>query len=426
MKKIALLLFLVPLAIGCNNGNDLVPELSRGGEPDKNIVPVERHDIRLTSAQKTLVSKGNTFAFNLFKEVLSREEGSFMVSPLSVEYALAMLCNGAAGNTRDEILKLLDFGNDQIDFVNEFYGYLTKELYGADNTVLLNLANALVYNTRYTGIKKDYISSLENYYDALVKGFDFSKDAQSALSFINNWADEQTYGMIPKLLSNLDPDLYLVLMNALYFKGNWNSKNKFNESDTAVGDFSVSKGKTHKEKYMYQESTIPYGYNNYFQLVSLCYGNGAYAMDLIVPHENVSLEDALSSLSKYNYPAPLGGDRFVKVKLPVFETESDKIKLDDALIDMGMKDAFDSAKADFSRMAEEKVWVSEIFQKSRIKVNEKGSEAAAVTVVMMAASAGPNFTPPPVPEVYATRPFIYIIRETSTNAILFMGVYKGR
>ena len=147
-------------------------------------------------------------------------------------------------------------------------------------------------------------------------------------------------------------------------------------------------------------------------------------MDLIVPHENVSLEDALSSLSKYNYPLPLGGDRFVKVKLPVFETESDKIKLDDALIDMGMKDAF--SKADFSRMAEEKVWVSEIFQKSRIKVNEKGSEAAAVTVVLMDASAGPNFTPPPVPEVYATRPFIYIIRETSTNAILFMGVYKGR
>ena len=81
MKKIALLLFLVPLAIGCNNGNDLVPELSRGGEPNKNIVPVERHDIRLTSAQKTLVSKGNTFAFNLFKEVLSRFRPSVLNMP---------------------------------------------------------------------------------------------------------------------------------------------------------------------------------------------------------------------------------------------------------------------------------------------------------------------------------------------------------
>ena len=423
MKKIALFFFLVPLVIGCNN--ELVPGQSKGGEPDDNIVPVERHDIKLTVGQEKLVDKGNTFALNLFKEVLSREEGSFMVSPLSVEYALAMLCNGAAGNTRDEIIKLLDFGDYQIDVVNDFYGYLTKELYGADNTVLLNLANAMVFNTQYTGIRNSYISGLENYYDALVKGFDFSKDNQVALSYINSWADEQTYGMIPELIGDLDPSSYLVLMNALYFKGNWNSKNEFKESDTAVGNFSAANGKNNKVKYMYQESTIPYGFNNYLQMVSLCYGNGAYAMDLMVPHENVSLEEALSSLSSSAYPRSLRGDWFVKIKLPVFDTESDKIELKDALMNMGVKDAFDRNRADFSPMTENKVWVSEIFQKSKIKVNEKGSEAAAVTVMMMAGSPGLEFTPPPVPEVYATRPFIYVIRETSTDAILFMGVYKG-
>ena len=171
---------------------------------------------------------------------------------------------------------------------------------------------------------------------------------------------------------------------------------------------------------------MPYSYNDYYQIASLKYGNGAFAMDVIVPHEWVTIEEALSSLSA-NYPKALRSDWLtkVKVKLPVFETVCDRIDLNRALNNMGMIDAFDPTKADFSLMTDNQIWVSDIFQKSKIKVNEKGSEAAAVTVVMMESSPGPGFTPPPIPEVYATRPFIYVIRETSTNAILFMGEYKG-
>ena len=423
MKKLAFLLtcVLALLVAGCEKA-----QMKNSGfdKPDDNVVPIERHDIKLTVEQQKLVEKGNGFALNLLKEVAAQEKKSFMVSPLSVEYVLAMLANGAAGNTRDEILGLLGFGPEQLDFANEFYGYLTEELYGADNTVRLNLANALIYNTMYGGLRKDYISKLDNYYDALVKGFDFAKEGQQAVSYINSWSKEQTRGMIPELVSSLDQRIYLILMNALYFKGTWNSANEFKESDTKPGDFHLAGNLMKKENFMYQEAHMPYGYSNYCQMVSLRYGNGAFTMDVMVPHEGVDLGEMLSSLTA-SYPKSLKTDQFVKVKLPVFATESDKIELNGVLTKMGMKDAFDSAKADFSLMSDTKVWVSDIFQKSKIKVNEKGSEAAAVTVTFMAGSAGPGFTPPPVPEVYATRPFFYAIRETSTNTILFMGYYNG-
>ena len=423
MKKLAFLLtcVLALLVAGCEKAQ---MENSGFDEPDDNVVPIERHDIKLSVGQLKLVEKGNEFALDLLKEVAAQEKKSFMVSPLSVEYVLAMLANGAAGNTRDEILGLLGFGPEQLDFANEFYGYLTEELYGADNTVRLNLANALIYNTMYSGLRKDYISKLDNYYDALVKGFDFAKEGQQALSYINNWSKEQTRGMIPELVSSLDQRIYLILMNALYFKGAWNSTNEFKESDTKPGDFHLAGNLMKKENFMYQEAYMPYGYSNYCQMVSLRYGNGAFTMDVMVPHEGVDLGEMLSSLTA-SYPKSLKTDWFVKVKLPVFATESDKIELNGVLTKMGMKDAFDSAKADFSLMSDKKLFVSEIFQKSKIKVNEKGSEAAAVTVAMMASSLGPGFTPPPVPEVYATRPFFYAIRETSTNTILFMGYYNG-
>ena len=424
MKKLAFLLtcVLALLVAGCEKAQI---ENSGFDEPDDNVVPIERHDIKLTVGQQKFVEKGNGFALNLLKEVAAQEKKSFMVSPFSVEYVLAMLANGAAGNTRDEILGLLGFGPEQLDFANEFYGYLTEELYGADNTVRLNLANAMIYNTMYSGLRKEYISRLDNYYDALVKGFDFSKESLSAVSYINKWADEQTRGMIPSLPVELDEMSYLVLMNALYFKGTWNSKNEFKESDTKQGDFHLGGNVMKKMDFMYQESYIPYNYNDYCQIASLSYGNGAFAMDLIVPHEGVDLDEALSSLSAGFYPVSLRSDWFVKVKLPVFDTECERINLNRALNNMGMVDAFDPVNADFSPMTEDHVWVSQIFQKSKIKVNEKGSEAAAVTVAMMATSLGPGFTPPPVPEVYATRPFFYAIRETSTNTILFMGYYNG-
>jgi serpin B len=416
MKQFVLF-FICIAAMACNS----VEPLSPGGEVD-DVMPRDRVDIKLTKAQKAYVTKGNDFAFNLFREVMAREKGSFMISPLSVEYALAMLCNGAAGTTQGEILGCLGFSSDEMDAVNEYCKYLTEALYDADNTVKLNLANAMVSNTALAHLKLAYVSALENWYDALVKGYDFSKDNTAALSYINGWAKEKTYGMIPSVLDELSPSAYLILMNAIYFKGAWNSKNGFSENDTKNGDFTTGKGGKIKVAYMNQESRMSYASDNLCQIVSLPYGNGAFAMDVLVPHEGVTVQEVAASLKAGAFPRSYP-DKQVKLKLPRFETENDRIELVDVLKSLGIKSAFSDLQADFSKMTDDAVFVSDVFQKTKIKVNEKGSEAAAVTVGVY--SSGISTTPPPVPEVYATRPFVYAIHETSTGAILFMGAFCG-
>ena len=424
MKRLLLLsIFIFPFITGCEASKpEAVDDPEETGEVDV-LTPNERFDIKLTKAQQGFVTKGNSFAVKLLCEVMKEEKESFMISPLSLEYALAMLCNGAAGTTQTEILNNLGFAAGEMAEVNEFCKYLTKALYEADNSVKLNLANALVANTAFAHLKPAYVSALENWYDALIKGFDFRTENAVALNYINEWAKEQTYGMIPSVLPVLDSATYLVLMNALYFKGAWNSKNEFDKKNTKSGDFTLADGKKAKVDYMNQESMMFYGYDNSCQMVSLPYGNGAFAMDIILPHEGVTVGEVAESL-KADYFKLMPEDKNVKLKLPIFETENN-IELNKILTAMGINCIFDLKKADFTQMTDDPVFVSRVFQKTKIKVNEKGSEAAAVTVIVMETSTGLEFTPPPVPEFYATRPFIYSIRETSTNTILFMGVFAG-
>ena len=388
------------------------------------LTPSERHDITLTKAQQEYVKAGNTFSYKLFEQVLKENSGSLMLSPLSVEYALAMLCNGAAGATQEEILNLLGYKAGEMADVNEFCKYLTKELLGADNTVSMSLANALISNSAMARLKKGYTTTLETYYDALIKGYDFRTDNAAALSYINKWAEDKTNGMIKNLLDVLDPNTYLLLMNAIYFKGNWAEYVTFDKKKTQTGIFTKESGAKENVDYMNQEAEMSYAETGLYQTVSLPYGNGAFCMSVYLPIEGKTVEDVLASLQtdnsqSYTYSGPAN----VKLKLPKFETEN-KIELNEILRAMGMQLAF-TGGADFSAMAEDPLYVSRVFQKSRIKVYEEGTEAAAVTVVeVVYGSAFPQ--EPKIVKFHATRPFMYLIRETSTGAILFMGKYDGK
>ena len=415
MRHMTLILAVAAIAClaGCNKANS----------DDNNTTPIERKDIALTKAQQGLVQAGNTFAFNLYREVLKQQESSFMVSPLSIEYALSMLCNGAVGTTQTEILNLLGYKAGEMADVNEFCKYLTKALYEVDNTVTLNIANALIANTALAHLKKDYISTLTNYYDALAKGFNFGSENATALSYINNWAKEQTKGMIPSLLDDLDPTAYALLMNAIYFKGIWCEAIKFDTKDTKADKFTREDGTEAKVEYMNKQAEMLYRAEDGFQMVGLSYGNGAYQMVVLLPDKGKNLSDMAAALTGDSFQSIRMSSRTVKLKLPKFETEN-KIELRDILKALGMKLAF-MGGSDFSAMADDPLYVSRVFQKARIKVDEKGSEAAAVTVIEIKdAGVAPGSTV--IPEFYATRPFMYLIRETSTGAILFMGKYDGR
>ncbi len=237
MKKILLiaLMFTGYIALGSScekNDNEEVEN------------PKERTTIALTRSQTMLVGSGNALATNLMKLITSDNEGSFIFSPLSVGYALAMVNNGAKGETEKQIRDVIGFGDNSASDVNEFYKYLTQSLLGVDNTVNMNIANAQVFNT-FIGdeskYKKSYKSALTSYYDALFEGYDFIKNNGKALSAINSWASKQTEGMINPLLEELSPDSATLLMNAIYFKGSW--ADKFNASNTRKEQFTMAGGR---------------------------------------------------------------------------------------------------------------------------------------------------------------------------------------
>lgn len=393
----------------------------------ENEEPKERKDIALTRSQIQLVSSGNTLACNMLKIIASQHSESFIFSPISLEYALAMVNNGAAGETENQIRDVIGFGDRSVKEVNEFYKYLTENLLNVDNTVAMNIANAQVFNTAIgdeSKYNKDYKNALTGYYNALFEGYDFAKDNKKALSAINSWASKQTEGMINPLLDELDPYSATLLMNAIYFKGSW--ADKFDSSFTRKEDFTKGDGAKTKVDMMNQTSNVSYYFDKNCSAISKTYGNGAFKMTFILPDEGITTAELAKGLDRTALERIIKrkGSEEVIIKIPKFET-SFTIELNDMLKSLGMVDAFNPTKADFSSMSSHlSLYISRVLQKARIKVEEKGTEAAAVTVIdMKVTSALPSPSEPPT--FYATRPFLYAISEISTGAILFMGQYNG-
>ena len=384
----------------------------------------EREDIVLTKSQQELISFNNEFGLDLFRQTLAQEKGEFMISPMSMWYALSMLANGAAGDTRSQILNAIGFPANRMHEVNELAGYLSEELTKVDNTVDFSMANSLVANTAKAHLKKAFCDSLSNYYNALLVGYNFDAENAKALAAINDWASKHTHGMIDPLLDSLNPSYYLLLMNAIYFKGNWNSEITFKTSDTKKDDFTLADGNKTKVDYMHtQVAQLGYSSGQNYSRVRMPYGNGAFVLDVILPNEGKTVEEVVKSLKQSDLTKQTAGCR-VDLKLPKFETSAtiDFVKI---LQNLGIINAF--VAADFSVMTDDDVCVAEVFQKSKIKVNETGTESAAVTVITMKyTSAGPGDGPETIIEFHAVRPFIYAISEVSSNAILFMGTYKGK
>lgn len=421
MKKAVLLSF-VMMSITFNSCGKISSDTDT-----ENDAPKERKDIALTRSQTMLVSSGNALACNMLKMIASENSNSFIFSPLSLEYALAMVNNGAAGETEKQIRSVIGFGDQSAEEINQFYKYLTENLLTVDNTVAMNIANAQVFNTAIgdeSKYNKNYKKALTNYYNALFEGYDFARNNSKALSEINSWASEQTEGMINPLLEELDPSSATLLMNAIYFKGSW--ADKFNSSQTRKEEFTKADGEIIKVDMMNQTSDVSFVSKKGYKAISKPYGNGAFKMTFILPDEGISTAELANSLDRTDLERIIGsansGD--VIIKIPKFET-SFTIKLNDMLKSLGMVDAFDGNKADFSSMSSDlSLYISRVFQKARIKVEEKGTEAAAVTVIdMKLTSALPDYNEPRL--FYATRPFLYAISEISTGAILFMGQFNG-
>ena len=386
---------------------------------------IPRKDIVLTKAQAEFVKANNSFALDLFRQVAQADKGqSLLISPLSVTIDFGMVNNGAVGQTQREIYETLGYKEGSVEGLNDFCQTMMEQSAAVDPSTTLEIANASVINKMYPGLKDSFTKTVKSVYDAEVIYKDFSKDDIRKL--VNDWCDRKTHGMIPELLKKpVSPGEYAHFLNAVYFKGIWSSQ--FKKDDTKKETFTCDDGSKTTVRMMHQKNRFSYGaIPDLCTAVSLPYGNQAYSMTLLLPLEGKTLSDLVEDLNAETWGSRRLYGADVDVKIPSFESEY-FVSLSEILQKMGIRQAFGvGGSPDFSAMTTAPVFISDVLHKAKIKVDESGSEAAAVTdIVMEYGSSGTPYTPPTY-EFHADRPFLYIITEVSTEAIYFIGQYTGR
>ncbi|MBR1468875.1 MAG: serpin family protein [Prevotella sp.] len=412
-----------------------VPEVNE----EKEIVNLlsEAKPVHLTQQQRVFVNDNNRFTLNFLKTVNETDHSgkSFIYSPLSITYVLGMANAASTGLTEQELEQTLGFHEGGIQAVNDYCKNLIDNLPNVDKDVTLNIANAIFLNKKFT-LKKQFQDDMKQYYSATAEALDFS--SPSTLTRINNWANEKTNGMIPTILDQVNPRMVSYLLNAIYFKADWTSK--FDEKNTRNETFTNEKGVSKQMPMMHQGVLISYLKNNTYAAVKIPYGNSLWNMTVMLPEEGKTTDDIINLLAERglymkNYPGG-EGDMLqtyeVDLKMPRYETSSDTDFLNGGLIalltKMGIHRAFDSDLAEIPNMANVPVFISMMRQKAKIKVNEEGSEAAAVTVGGFTnTSIGPDPEPVTIPKAdfHANRPFVYVISEASSGVILFVGKFTG-
>ena len=399
---------------------------------EKNLtVPVdqliERRDFVLTRSDREIIQANNDFAFDLFRRVTRRTgETSTMISPLSVTIDLGMVNNGAAGETREEINQVLGYEAGSMEDLNAFCQSMLAQSADVDPSTTINLANAAVVNKTHIPLKDSFTKTIQEAYAANVIYKEFGKD--DVMGLINQWCSEKTRGLIPSFLTEQPKSgEYAHFLNAVYFKGIWSSK--FKKSDTKRTAFKLEDGSETTVSMMWQRGKFNYGImDNICRALCLPYGNQAYRMIILLPWEGKTIEDVKGVLTsnKWSKLVNAMGGYEVDVKLPVFETET-SVYLKNVLFEMGIRQAFQGG--DFHEMTDQpQVYMNDVLHKAVIKVDETGSEAAAVTdvIMMFGAPLGGASFEPPVVEFHCDKPFMYAITEVSSGAIYFLGQYTGK
>jgi serpin B len=365
-----------------------------------------------------IINADNGFGLQLFGKVTSgvKEVKNITISPLSVSLALSMAYNGAKSDTKTEIEKVLGVYGLTADQINQSHKALVAALKSYDPNVKLEIANA-IYSDKNFSILPEFISTNQSYYDAFVQSLDFGNSIET-LKTINGWVAQKTHDKIPTILEEIDPQLVMVLLNAIYFNGIW--KNKFGERDTHNQPFYFADGTQKEVATMKLEKSLEYCSNSLFSAVNLPYGNEQFQMTVILPNQGKTTQNVISELNANNWNKWMKSfsNEVCVVIMPRFKFSFD-VKMKDILKEMGMVKAFDEFKADFSGISKAQLYVDEVIHKTYIDVNETGTEAAAVTAVTVFAtgSAGPDLRK----FLTVNRPFIFAISEKTTGSILFIG-----
>jgi serine protease inhibitor len=381
--------------------------------------PVFHSSMReLTESEIKSIQAGNSFGIDLFRE-MSRQESNenLFISPLSISMALGMALNGGRGETYDEMRDALKLSGLPLDEINNAYEGLMALYPGLDRTVTLDIANSVWYRRGFQ-VEQDFLDRLKKYFEAEIEGLDFSRP--EAVTIINNWVSQKTKKKIDTIINAIDPLTMMYLINAVYFKGTWTAE--FDPRDTNDDHFTTGNGITIPVKMMQQGNDFRYFNNDLFQAVDLPYGDGLFSMTILLPHQDISVDDIADDLTEAKWNAWMSSfgeeKKAIQLMLPRFTVEYSK-SLVNVLYTLGMNKAFNPYVADFSGISTQydDLYISDVLHKTFLKVNEEGTEAAAVTAV----GVGTTSVGPAIPVVRVDRPFILAIREHHSGSILFIG-----
>jgi serine protease inhibitor len=385
---------------GTGSGADRVPT-----ETEK------RSDELAESIDSSLINANSRFAFEIFQELASEESGTnVFISPLSILLALAMTYNGAAGNTNLAMAEALQFSEFELEEINRGFSDLTISIVDADEQVEISIANSIWYRLGFE-VEEDFIDRNESYYGSEVRELDFT-DPQAS-DTINRWIDDATKGKIEQMIDAIPPDAMMYLINTIYFKGDWTVQ--FSENETRDGEFNLASGGKKMVPMMHMEEQFQHAEARNLGILRLPYGRENLAMYILLPDEGANLDEIIGELDEESWNRLTSElvEKEVTLAMPRYKVEYEML-LNDGLIKIGMGPAFGS-QADFSGIAPG-IFISRVLHKAVIEVNERGSEAAAATVVEMTKSA-----PSQPVEFIVDRPFFFTITDDRTGSILFMG-----
>lgn len=386
----------------------------------KNTIEQSGDPVNITTEiyQKGVIDSANRFAFDLFKPALAAANGTenIMISPFSISSALSMTLNGATGETFEAMRKTLGLEQKTLEQINNTYLKLMTEMVPVDKRVVVEIANSVWVEKRLI-VKQPFIIELQKSYKAEARDIDVTNP--DAVSIVNGWIAEKTHDKITDMLNKLDPDLAMLLINAVYFNGKW--RYRFDKDETREEPFYSTPSVSKTVPMMHQTENLKAVKSNNLTIAEIPYGQGNYTMVVVLPDENVTTSDVANSLTPSMWQEWMGllaeNTHKVDLSIPRFKYMYKRL-LNDDLIGLGMGIAF-SDFANFDNISDQGLKISRVLHQTFIDTNEEGTEAAAATVVeIVLTSASPT---PLVVKVILDHPFLYFIRETSTGAILFMG-----
>jgi serpin B len=407
-QSVASVIFAAAFVAACSSSTVNAPVESQ--EPARTSLPRE-----LSAAEMQTLSAANRFSFALWRRLNEAgTDSNIFVSPLSASYSLAMTMNGANGQTLDEMRSVLGFGSTPLADVDRSYASLTDLLTSLDPKVTMEIANSIWYRQTFP-FNQSFLNTGATYFDAAIRPLDFAQP-DAAKTTINDWVNDATHGKIPTIIDRINDDDVMFLINAIYFKGSW--RTRFDPAQTQSAAFH-GVGGSQSAALMHRNGPLAYAETNTYQAADLAYGDSAFSMTVVLPKPGADVDAVAASLTADSWKSLTQTFRTPEVDLwlPKLQLEWSR-KLNDDLQALGMRTAFIPGGADFTAMSSlgDGLYISRVKQKTFVKIDEEGTEAAAVT------STGVTTTSVQLPvTMRVDRPFIFAIRERLTGTVLFMG-----